>query len=137
MDRAHQRFFQPSQPAVTPQQRQQGRTYDSPIPVQSPSLDAGWQTNNSHRFFTASEMKQRGAFSMGAISNHRPLDERLRTPVRGGGTKFNRKALIGALRGGEMNPEHAEQFAQIAAMLASSDDSPEHDTEQEESDEAE
>ena len=94
-------------------------------------------SNRSHRFFTASEMKQRGAFSMGVISNRRPLDESVRTPVRGGGTKFNGKALIGALRGGEMNPEHAEQFAQIAAMLASSDDSPEHDAEQEESDEAE
>ena len=39
-------LFQPSQPAVTPQQQQQGRTYDNPISVQSPSLDAGWQTNN-------------------------------------------------------------------------------------------
>lgn len=67
--------------------------------------------NRSHSFFCPSEMKQRGGFNMGALSNRRPLDEKDEQPSKKSrGIKFTRKTLLGALSGDTPCQEHADQL---------------------------
>lgn len=88
-------------------------------------------SNRTHMYLSAQELLQtqrapggrRDHLNVGALSNRRVIggsyDDGLRTMRQSSG--MTRKSLIGALRGGSLNPKHAEAFSQVVACLDSGD----------------